>query len=226
MVILPARDEGPRVGRVVAEIVRTLPGIEVVVVENGSTDNTAQRARDAGATVLRSAPGYAHALKVGFAYASRQEAPWVATVDADGQHPARALPELIAALDRADLVVGSRFLGAQGYRIPPARRLAIRVLSAWASLLGGHPFTDVTSGLRAMRPVVYQAFAADYPPDVADANVLVRAVMAGWRVAEIPVAMRARVGGRSQHDSPRSALFALRMAQLCVVEAGLSAGKA
>lgn len=226
MVILPARDEGPRVGLVVAEIARTLPGVEVVVVENGSTDDTAERARKAGATVLRSAPGYALALKVGFAYAERQNAPWVATVDADGQHPARELPALIAALEHADLVVGSRFLGVVGYRVPSTRRLAIRALSAWASLLGGHPFTDVTSGLRAMRPSVFQAFAADYPTDVADANVLVRAVLSGWRVSEVPVAMRARSGGRSMHDSPKSALFALRMAQLCVVEAGLSAGRA
>lgn len=226
MVILPARDEGPRVGLVVRELAQILPGVELVVVENGSTDDTADRARAAGATVLHSELGYAHALKMGFAYAKRREAAWLATVDADGQHPPLALPTLIAALDQADLVVGSRFLGLSGYRIPTARRLAIRALSAWASFLGGQAFTDVTSGLRVMRPAVFHAFAADYPTEIADANVLVRAVRSGWRVCEVPVAMRERAGGRSMHDTPRSALFALKMARLCVTEAGVSAGKA
>lgn len=220
MVILPARDEGPRVGRVVAELRRVVPGVEIVVVENGSGDDTAERASAAGATVLRSEIGYARALRVGFAHAHAKNAPWVVTVDADGQHPAAAVPELLRALNDADLVVGSRFLGAPGYEVTPIRRAANRGLAAWASWLAGHPLTDVTSGLRAMRPAVYESFAADYPPDVADANVLVRAVRAGWRVREVPVPMHAREGGRSQHDSPRAVWFAVRMAQLCLREAG------
>lgn len=220
MVILPARDEGPRVGRVVADLRRVVPEAEIVVVENGSGDDTAARAAAAGATVLRSGVGYAVALRVGFAHARARGAPWVVTVDADGQHPAAAVPALLAALAEADLVVGSRFLGEAGYAVPPVRRWANRGLSRWASWLGGQPLTDVTSGLRAMRPAVYSAFADDYPADVADGNVLVRALRAGWRVREVPVAMHAREGGRSQHASPRAAWFALRMAQLCVAEAG------
>ena len=82
MVILPVRNEGPRVGLVVRELERTLPGVELVVIENGSTDDTAERARAAGATVLQSDPGYANAPKVGFAYAQRREAAWPATVGA------------------------------------------------------------------------------------------------------------------------------------------------
>ncbi len=218
MVILPARNEGPRVGLVVAEVRQVLPGVEVVVVENGSQDDTAEQARRAGATVLRSAEGYALAQRVGFAYAHAKRAPWCATLDADGQHPPAALPRLLAALAGADLVVGSRFLDSPGYPIAPHRRLANSAFAAWASVLVGQPLTDVTSGLRAMGPEVLAAFAADYPSDVADANVLVRAVRAGWRVREVPVAMRARAGGRSMHDHPRSAWFALRMLQLCAEE--------
>jgi glycosyltransferase involved in cell wall biosynthesis len=219
MVILPARNEGPRVGAVVTEVRRVLPGVEVVVVENGSVDDTAQAARLAGATVLRSATGYAIAQRVGFAYAHARGAPWCATLDADGQHPPAALPQLIAALAGADLVVGSRFLGDAGYPVAAHRRLANSAFAAWASVLVGQSLTDVTSGLRAMRAPVLAAFAADYPPDVADANVIVRAVRAGWRVREVPVAMRPRLGGRSMHDHPRSAWFAIRMLQLCAEEA-------
>ena len=226
MVVVPARDEGARVGAVVREVRAALPGVTVVVVENGSVDDTATQAGEAGATVLRSAPGYARALQVGFAHAVRAGAPWVLTVDADGQHPGHALPELLRALDTADLVVGSRFLGAAGYPVPPVRRAAIGALSVWTSAFAGQPLTDVTSGLRALRPAVVAAFAEDYPPDVADGNVLVRACRAGWRVAEVPVAMRPRTSGRSQHADPvGAARFAVRMAALCVREA-FSAGRA
>ncbi len=222
MVIVPARDEGPRIAAVVRSVAAALPGVEIVVIENGSTDDTADRARLAGATVLHSEVGYARALRVGFVHAHASHAPWVVTVDGDGQHPAEALAALLRGLDDADLVVGSRFLEDAGYPVPAGRRLAIGALSAWASLFGGQALTDVTSGLRAMRPAVVAAFALDYPTDVADANVLVRALRAGWRVVEVPVAMRPRLSGSSQHQSPsKSALFALRMAQLCVRE-GLS----
>ncbi len=219
MVILPARNEGPRVASVVRGIRTVLPNVEVVVVVNDSGDDTAARAREAGATVLYSGSGYARALRIGFLHAIERGAEWVVTMDADGQHPPRAIPMLVAALKDADLVVGSRFVGAAGYAVPAARRLAIGALGAWASVCAGQRLRDVTSGLRAMRPDVIRAFAADYPVDVADANVLVRVVRAGWRVREVSVPMRERPGGRSMHDTPRSALFALRMAVYTAAEA-------
>src|SRR4051794_4428772 len=118
MIVLPARNEGPRVGSIVRAVRHAMPGIPVVVVENGSTDDTAARAHAAGAHVLRSGPGYARALRTGFRPALDHGAPWVIQRDADGQHPADALPGLLSALDAADLVVGSRFHGAPGYHVP------------------------------------------------------------------------------------------------------------
>lgn len=219
MIVLPARNEGPRVGAVVSAVRRALPGVAVVVVVNGTTDDTPARARAAGATVLYSGAGYARALRAGFAHALESGAPWVVQMDADGQHPASAVPGLVAALRDADLVVGSRFLGPPGYRVPLHRRAAIGVLAAWASAFAGQRLVDVTSGLRAWRGEALAELVADYPDEVADANVLVRAVRRGLRVREIPVAMRARVGGASMHDdTPRSALFALRMAALTAQE--------
>jgi hypothetical protein len=140
-------------------------------------------------------------------------------MDGDGQHPPEALPALVAALAAADLVVGSRFVGEAGYRVPPLRRLGIAALGAWSSALAGQRLRDVTSGLRALRRPVFETFAADYPEDVADANVLVRALRLGYTVREVPVAMRAREGGRSQHAGPRGVGFALRMALYTAREA-------
>jgi glycosyltransferase involved in cell wall biosynthesis len=218
MIVLPARNEGPRVGRVVAEVRRILPDVEVIVVENGSVDDTAEAAARAGATVLRSGPGYARALRAGFTHALAAGAPWVVQMDADEQHPAAALPGLLRALEHADLVVGSRFLGAPGYRIPVHRRTAIGALGAWASVFAGQRLSDVTSGLRAWRPEALAALVADFPEDIADANLLVRAVRRGLRVREIATPMRPRAGGRSMHAGPESALFALRMLVLTAHE--------
>lgn len=205
-------------GRVVAEVRRVLPGVPVVVVENGSVDDTARVAMRAGAVVLRSGPGYARALRTGFAHALDAGAPWVVQMDADEQHPADALPGLLRALEHADLVVGSRFVGAPGYRVPAHRRTAIGALAAWASVCAGQRLFDVTSGLRAWRPAALAALLADFPEDIADANLLVRAVRRGLRVREVAVSMRARTGGRSMHAGPESALFALRMVVLTTRE--------
>lgn len=218
MIVLPARNEAPRVGRVVAEIRAVLPDVPVLVVENGSDDATAAVARAAGAEVIHSGEGYARALHVGFRHALARGASWVVQMDADEQHPARALPELVRALDVADVVVGSRFVGEPGYRVPAHRRAAIVALAAWASVCAGQRFFDVTSGLRAWRADALARLVGDWPEDVADANLLVRAVRRGLRVREVPVAMRARTGGRSMHAGPGSAVFALRMAVLTARE--------
>jgi glycosyltransferase involved in cell wall biosynthesis len=219
VIIVPARNEAPRVGAVIAEVRRVLPDVAVVVVENDSVDGTASAARVAGADVLHSGPGYARALRTGFIHALRMRAPWIVQMDGDGQHPATAIPALLAALEHADIVVGSRFLGVAGYRVPVVRRTAIQALGAWASLWSGQRLRDVTSGFRAWRPDAIAAMVADYPEDVADANLLVRAVRRGLVVEEVPVAMRARSGGHSMHEGPESVRFAARMALLTVQEA-------
>lgn len=218
MVVIPARNEGPRVGAVVRGLRSALPGVPVVVVENGSADDTARAAVHAGATVLHASPGYARALRTGFIHALRQQAGWVVQLDADGQHPPEHVPALLGALAGADLVVGSRFVGEAGYAVPLVRRLAIGALGAWASAWAGQRLRDVTSGMRAWRADALARLVADYPEEIADANVLVRAARLGLVVREHAVPMRERESGVSQHAGPSAALFAARMAWLVAHE--------
>ncbi len=210
MIVIPARNEGPRVGAVIAGVRAVVPGVAVLVVENGSDDDTAEQARRAGAEVLTSPVGYASALKVGLAMARARGAPWAVQLDADGQHPPATIPALLDALAEADLVVGSRFLAESGYPVPLARRLGIAVLSSLASHRAGARLTDVTSGLRAWSPRALEVLIPDFPEPVADGNLLVAASRAGLRLREIPVAMLARQGGVSMHAGARGALFAAR----------------
>ncbi len=223
MVVIPARNEAPRIGGVVRGVHALWPGVPVVVVENGSVDDTTGEASRAGATVLHSAPGYARALRTGFIHALRRGAAWVVQMDGDGQHPPEGVGPLRDALVAADLVVGSRFVEEVGYPMPPERRLAIYALGRWASLCAGQPLRDVTSGYRAWRPDALAMMVADYPEEVADANVLVRAVRRGLTVREVAVPMCEREGGMSQHSPASGAGFAFRMAVLTGWEAIRSA---
>jgi glycosyltransferase involved in cell wall biosynthesis len=214
VVIVPVRNEAPRVGAVVREVWTVLPRVRVIVVVNGSTDDSAGAARAAGAEVLYAAPGVPHALAIGLDAAHRAGAPWVVQLDGDGQHPASALPALLGSLDAgADLVVGSRFLaGDPGYRVTVPRRLAIAALSGAASRWCGRPLTDVTSGLRAWSPRAIATLLPDLPTDLVDGNLLVRAVRRGLVVEEVPTPMRARASGTSMHLGWHGPVHAARMA--------------
>lgn len=219
MIVIPARNEAPRIGAVVSGLIGLYPGVPVVVVENGSADGTAAEAARAGARVLHSARGYARALRTGFIHALRAGAPWIVQMDGDGQHPPASMSRLRAALDSADLVVGSRFVTEPGYLVPTERRVAINALGRWASVCAGQPLRDVTSGYRAWRPDALAMMVADYPEEVADANVLVRAVRRGLIVREVAVPMNQRTGGVSMHTPTSGFGFAVRMAVLTGWEA-------
>ena len=225
MILVPARNEGPRVGAVVRAARAALPGVPLLVVVNGCTDDTAQRAAEAGATIFTCPPGYANALKAGYQHAvdrwdrGASGPRWVVQLDADGQHPAEALPDLIAALDGHDLVIGSRFGGGSNGGAGPLRRAGILALGAWASFLSGRQLRDVTSGMQAISERLVRHWAVEFPAELVDANLLVRASRQGYDLIEVPVPMRSRSGGRGMHDSPAALLHALRVGAASAVEA-------
>ncbi|MCK6521996.1 glycosyltransferase family 2 protein [Myxococcota bacterium] len=212
--LIPARNEGPRVGAVVRAALARVN--RVVVVVNGTTDDTAERAQEAGAEVIFSEPGYARALARGYDHLRGQA---LVQLDADGQHPPEAIPALIAGLDRADLVIGSRWLGEPGYAVPPLRRLGMRALSAWLQGLTGLRVRDTTSGLMALSPRAVSFFATSFPEEIADTNVLARAWRAGLVIAELPVPMRDRAGGVGLHGGLRGVTHGLRVLKLTWTEA-------
>jgi glycosyltransferase involved in cell wall biosynthesis len=157
LVVTPAHDEEESVGLVV-EGVRAL-GLPVVVVDDGSTDNTAVAASAAGATVLRLPvnAGVGAALRTGFRYAVRHGFKRVVQVDADLQHPPEAIPLLLAAAEEgAELVVGSRF--GSGYEAG-VRLLGMRLLSALVSRRIGTKVNDPTSGFKVVTEPLLSEFA-------------------------------------------------------------------
>lgn len=211
LIVMPALNEEESVGTVVFEVLRELPGVRVIVVDDGSTDRTAEVARSAGAVVL-SLPfnlGVGGAMRVGFKYALQHDFQYVVQVDSDGQHDPASVPELLDALESADIVLGARFAGAGAYEARGPRRWAMRVLASSLSGIANTRLTDTTSGFRATGPRAVLLFAEHYPAEYLGDTIesLVIALRAGCVVRQVPVAMRPRAGGTPSHDPLKSAAY-------------------
>lgn len=216
LVVVPAFNEAGRIGKVLAAIRLLDPALPVLVVDDGSTDDTAAVARVEGARTVR-LPfnlGYGCALQTGYKYALRHGFDAVVQLDGDGQHEPQDIPALLDVLGRgtADVVIGSRFLGRSEYETDVLRRTGMRLFGRVASSMTGRRFSDVTSGFQALNRAALEFFAADrYPADYPDADVLVMLDRAGFRIEEVPVRMYGRDGGASMHAGLRPVYYVFRM---------------
>lgn len=221
LIVIPAWNEARSIAAVVAECLRAAPGFDVLVVDDGSTDDTAAIARKAGAKVV-SHPfnlRYGAALQTGYLYALRGGYDVVVQLDADGQHDPADVAALAAPVleGRAEIVVGSRFHAASTYRMPALRRVG----SAWfrflVRTLSGVELGDPTSGLQALHRDVLGLYCTDaYPLDYPDADILVLAARSGFRVVEVPAHMRVEAGSPSMHSGVRVLYYVYKMT-LCIV---------
>jgi glycosyltransferase involved in cell wall biosynthesis len=199
LVVVPAYQEQSCVAVVVEQIRAAVPTLQVVVVDDGSQDGTTEAAARAGALVI-TLPfnlGVGAAMRAGFLYAVRHGYDAVIQVDGDGQHDPAGITLLVDALAHADVVVGSRFAGSDQTESARWRRLVMRVLAWIVSRLCRTRLTDVTSGFRAAGPRALGLLSRHYPAEYLGDTIesLVIAHRAGMVIAEIPVAMRRRLGG-------------------------------
>jgi len=207
LVMIPALNEEECIGKVVDGAISVL-GVDVLVVDDGSTDTTAAVAREAGATVVRLPYnlGVGGAIRTGLRYAARNGYTRVVQLDGDGQHDPTEAKRLLDELDNnnRDLVVGARF-GA-GYEVSRSRQFAMRILSRLVSRRLGVRITDTTSGFRALGPRAVVLFADSYPTDYLSDTVeaLLLAGDAGLSVSEVSTRMHPRQGGRASANGARS----------------------
>ena len=221
LVFLPAWNEEESLPGVLDELRAELPDVDVLVVDDGSTDRTADVARAHGAEVL-SFPrnrGLRAVIAAGYHHAAGKDYAFCGRVDADGQHPARELRRLLTRVrsGSCDVAVGSRFVSGEGY--PPyryrpdrARRFGTALLRRSMGVALGRPFADATSGMYAVNAKALPLLAKPYTSGAPEVESLLRLEEAGLRVQEVPVNMRERAGGESKLRGRKAVKLVLTVA--------------
>ena len=215
LVIVPAYNEEATIGRVVASI-RAQGPFDIVVIDDGSTDDTARLAEEAGAIVLRHPfnLGIGGAVQSGFQHALEHGYESMVQVDADGQHDPRELDKLFAAMAESgvDVVCGSRFLGADHhYPAPISRRTGIHIFAFLLSRIIGQRVSDPTSGFRLYNRRAIRLFAQDYPHDYPEVEAVLMLHFHQLRMCEVPVRMYERGGGLSSIRSGKPAYYMIKV---------------
>lgn len=215
LVIVPAWNEQESVGDTIVEIAVTLPHADVLVVDDGSGDQTAAHAEAAGAMVCR-LPfnlGVGGAMRAGYRYALRHDYDIAIQIDADGQHDPSYVAKLITLLDGHDIVIGARFAHeGDPYVVRGPRKWAMVVLASVLSRLAHTRLTDVTSGFRVSGPRAIRVFASHYPAEYLGDTVesLVIASRTGCRIVQEPVVMRPRARGQASQSPIKAAIYLAR----------------
>jgi glycosyltransferase involved in cell wall biosynthesis len=198
LVIIPAYNEEGSVGRVIGEVRKCLPRADVLVVNDGSTDLTSEKAKASGAIVL-DLPfnlGIGGAMQAGYKYAYE-----------------KGIPKLLEVLakKRLDMAIGSRFISNSEYKSSPMRKVGISLLSKVISMIVGQKITDPTSGFRAVRRKAIKLFAADYPQDYPEPEALVLLSRSSLKMKEVPVEMNQRYSGVSSITKIRSIYYMVKV---------------
>ena len=215
LVVIPAFNEENSIGNVIQDIRVHIPSASILVVDDGSKDNTVKVAESTKVKVL-SLPfnvGVGGALRAGFLYAHRNSFTQVLQIDADGQHKAEHAKVLLESGDGFDIVIGSRFTESKNsYNTSLLRRLAIRILSAAISKICKTKLTDVTSGFRLSSSSAIELFMKDYPVEYLGDTVesLVIAHKSGLSIKEVPVQMSKREFGSPSQNVLKSSWYLLR----------------
>lgn len=216
LVIIPAYNEEGSVGKVVEEVRHHFPQADILVVNDGSTDLTLDKARKSGAIVL-DLPfnlGIGGAIQAGYKYANEKEYDIAIQVDGDGQHDPREIPQLLLALEEKqwDMAIGSRFItDSVEYKASMMRRVGISIFSKVISVILRQEITDPTSGFRAANRKAIKLFASDYPQDYPEPEALVLLSRCGLKMGEVPVSMSQRYFGESSITKIRSICYMVKV---------------
>jgi glycosyltransferase involved in cell wall biosynthesis len=218
LVIIPAFNEGSSIGQVIHSLdeIRT-EGLDILVVDDGSTDETAINARRTGKALiinLTSNLGIGGAVQTGFIYARERGYDCAIQFDGDGQHLAREVPRLISPIEKAeaDVVIGSRFGGPHGgFRSSPSRRFGIRVFKLMIRLIIGRVIEDSTSGFRAYNRAAIGLLSENYPSDFPEPDAVIILGRNGFRIKEVFTEMKEREHGISSIRGIKSVYYMIKV---------------
>lgn len=216
LVLIPAFNEAEGIATVIGNVLKAAPDVDILVVNDGSRDETAARAREAGAIVLNHTfnMGYGVTIQTGYKYAYAHGYEYLVQIDGDGQHDPSFIPELLAPVKSGDVdfSIGSRFLWFDSYRPSFSRRLGILFFRKLVTVIIGRSITDPTSGFQGFNRSVMKFFSTDiFPCDYPDADMLITLNLAGFRIRELPVRMFANTSGKTMHSGMKPLYYMFKM---------------
>jgi glycosyltransferase involved in cell wall biosynthesis len=222
VVIIPAYNEEGAIGNLLDELKQYVPNLDVIVINDGSTDYTALLAKKKGVKIL-DLPcnlGVGGAVQAGFRYAYDQGYQYVIRIDGDGQHPPGEIPKLIAAMKEgsADLVIGSRFAGERSYVSTLFRFLGIKMLALFLSRICRSRVTDPTSGFWMVNRKLLYYFAHDYPTEYPEPEGIALLRRQGFSFREVPVEFRPRTTGLSSIGAWGTVYYMMKVGLALVVD--------
>jgi glycosyltransferase involved in cell wall biosynthesis len=217
LIIIPAFNEEANIGKVLQGISAMQLPVDVLIIDDGSIDRTAEIAK-AHAAVVVSHPcnlGYGAALQTGYQYAFAKGYRYLIQFDADDQHDPASLPAMIAELEKGetDILIGSRYLVDTGFAAGFMKKTATAFFRWLIARLTGVKISDPTSGLRGIAWKVFSYYSVRdrFPADFPDADILIQMILRGYRIKEIPVQMRQRHAGTSMHAGVKPFFYMLNM---------------
>lgn len=216
IVILPAFNEAGFIADVIDGLRKTEKNADILVINDGSRDRTAEIAEGFGVKVINHPHnlGYGAALQTGFRFAVKRGYDHIVTMDADGQHDPESIPNIFNAMKDtgADVVIGSRFLGSD-YRMGFARRIGAWIFAGVARFYTGYRFTDPTSGFQLLNRQAFSCLALEegYPLDYPDVNIIMLLHKKRFKVVEAPVRMVTNKTGNTMHSGLKPVIYVLRM---------------
>lgn len=229
LAIIPAYNEAESIAKVLYAIKQHQPDMDIVVINDGSSDDTGLAARRTGLARVVDLPvnlGIGGAVQTGYLFAARHGYDIAVQIDADGQHDPSELERILAPVREgvAECCIGSRFVQEQGYRSTAARRAGIHFFSWMIRGMTGRKFTDPTSGFRAVGRNGIRLFAGYYPDDYPEVEAIVMLLRSGYPVLETPVRMRQRETGHSSITPGKSMYYMLKVS-LAVIMTRLREGE-
>ncbi len=222
LVIIPAYNEEESILTTVQALNSVHPEVDAVVVNDASKDNTKNILSENHIHYLDLPVnlGIGGGVQAGYMYAYRNGYDIAIQMDGDGQHPASELDKIIAPIkaEKADIVVGSRFVNKEGFQSSAIRRFGIKFLSSLIYLCTGKHILDVTSGYRAVNRKFIKIFSEEYAQDYPEPEALVTAAKKGAEIIEVPVMMKERQGGMSSISPIKSIYYMIKVSLAIIIK--------
>jgi glycosyltransferase involved in cell wall biosynthesis len=222
LVIIPIFNEEKNIGHVVCDIKMSCPDADILIIDDGSTDNSYKVSAECGVGEVIRLPanlGIGGARQTGFKYALYNDYDVVVQLDGDGQHSAEYVKAMVGELDRgANIVIGSRFITREGFQSSFLRRMGIAIIHNMIRLTTGQKITDPTSGYRVCDRRAIELFAKSYPLDYPEPESLVTASKNNLVIKEIPVSMNRRINGKSTIGAYGSVYFMIKVTLALLID--------